>query len=206
MTADDFRFLRDPRSRRDFFRVTGLTMAGGGAVFIAACGDDHETGGSTTDGGGTAADVRILNAALELENTAVAAYAAGAGLLKGEALDVGKQFLAHEQEHADGLAEAVRQLGGTPRKPKTREAYAEQLGLANLKDQSDVLEFALDLENMAISACVDAIPKLSSPQLRQTGASIVSNEAEHVSVLIGALEPDAPAKQVPDAFVTGKRT
>ena len=206
MTADDFRSLRDPRSRRDFFRVTGLTMAGGSAVFVAACGDeDDEDAGGTSGGGGSSSDVRILNSALDLELSAVAAYTAGAALLEGDALSVGKQFLAHEQEHADGLTEAIRQLGGKPNKAKTKDEYAKELGFAKLKSQKDVLDFALDLENMAIAAYVDAIPKLSGAELRQTGASIVSNEAEHVSVLIGALNPDDPAAQVPDAFVTGER-
>ena len=206
MTSDDFRFLRDARSRRSFFRVTGLTLAGGSAVFVAACGDDddEEPASAGADTGGSSADVKILNSALDLELAAVAAYTAGASLLKGDALEVGKQFLAHEQEHADGLTGAIKQLGGTPNKAKTKDQYAEQLGLSRLKDQRDVLEFAVDLENMAIAAYVDAIPRLSSAELRQTGASIVSNEAEHVSVLIGALDPGDPAKQVPDAFVTGK--
>lgn len=203
--TDEFRFLRDPRSRRSFFRVSGLTMAGGSAVFLAACGDDDDdtAADTATDTGGGASDVKILNSALDLENAAVAAYTAGAGLLKGDALAVGKQFLAHEQEHADGLAQAIKQLGGTPNKPKPKAEYATELGFAKLKSQEDVLRFAVDLENMAIAAYVDAIPKLSSGELRQTGASIVSNEAEHVSVLIGALNPNDPAKQVPDAFVTG---
>ena len=66
-----------------------------------------------------------------------------------------------------------------------------------------MLRFAVDLENTVIEAYLDAIPKLSSPDLRQTGAAIVSNEAEHISVLLGALNPGDPAAQVPNAFVTG---
>jgi bacterioferritin (cytochrome b1) len=200
--TEDFLRLRDARSRRDFFRFSGLTVAGGSVVFLAACGDDDDddeggisnTGGDS-DGGG--ADVQILNAALDLENTAIAAYTAGAALLKGEVLKAGKQFLGHEQEHADGLTQAIRDLGGTPNKAKSTEEYAK--GFPKLGSQRDVLEFAVDLENMAVKAYLDAIPKLSSGELRQTGAAIVSNEAEHISVLLGALG----MPQVPDAFVTG---
>jgi rubrerythrin len=204
MQPAEFLRLRDPRSRRDFFRVAGLTTVGGSAAFLAACGGDGKDGGttprSTGDGQG---DVRILNAALDLENTAIAAYTTGATLLKGDALAVGKQFLGHEQEHAAGLSQAIRDLGGTPNKAKSAEEYAQ--GFPSLRSQRAVIDFAIDLENMAIAAYIDAIPKLSSAELRQTGAAIVSNEAEHVSVLIGALRPGDAEAQVRDAFVTGRR-
>jgi len=51
----------------------------------------------------------------------------------------------------------------------------------------------------AIAAYLDALPKLSSPDLRATAAAIVTTEAEHVSVLLGALG----RPPVPTAFVTG---
>jgi rubrerythrin len=192
-------------SRRDFFRLTGLTAAGGSVVFLAACGDDDEPPpGADEDQGASERDIEILNAALDLENTAIAAYTAGAALLKGPVLKLGKQFLGHEREHAGGLTQAIRDLGGTPNKAKSADEYARSF--PNLKTQEDVLRFAVDLENMAVRAYVDAIPKLSSGDLRQTGAAIVSNEAEHIAVLLGALNPNQPAKQVPDAFVTGVAT
>ena len=37
-----------------------------------------------------------------------------------------------------------------------------------------------------------------------TAAAIVTNEAEHITVLLGALGND-PIKSTPDAFVTGKK-
>ena len=44
----------------------------------------------------------------------------------------------------------------------------------------------------------------TDPKLRGTAAAIVTNEAEHIAVLLGALGAD-PFGQVPDAFVTGKK-
>jgi rubrerythrin len=190
-------------SRRRFLTVSGVTVTGGSVAFISACGDDDDEGDETTAAGETTggADVDILNDALALELSAVFAYTAGAELIKEKAvLDVGRTFLAQEQEHADGLTTTIEQLGGTPVESLTDDQYAEQLGLGKLKDQTDVLEFAVDLENTAVAAYVDAIPKLSTGDLRQTAAQIVTNEAEHISVLLGALE----LPQVPDAFVTGK--
>jgi rubrerythrin len=174
-------------------------------MFLAACGDDDDdkaASSSTADAGGSEGDVAILNSALGLENTAIAAYTAGAALLKGPVLAVGKQFLEQEQEHADALTQAIKQLGGTPEKAKPADEYAK--GFPALKSQTDVLKFAVDLENTAVAAYIDAIPKLTSPELRQSAAAIETNEAEHISVLLGALNDNDAAKQVPDAFVTGK--
>jgi rubrerythrin len=191
-------------SRRDFFRLAGLATAGGSVVFAAACGDDDDGGSATAgimeNGAGGGRDVMILNAALDLENTAIAAYTAGAALLKGAVLETGKLFLAQEQEHAAGLAQAIRDLGGTPNKAKPSAAYAK--GFPKLRSQNDVLRFAVDLENTAVAAYVDAIPKLSDPKLRQTAAAINTNEAEHISVLLGALGKPP----VPDAYVTGGKS
>jgi rubrerythrin len=189
--------MLDPRTRRGFFRLTGLTTAGGSVLFLAACGGDDDED-EEPRGAGAEGDVRILNSALDLEHTAIAAYTAGAKLLRGDALATGRTFLQHEREHAQGLEQAIRDLGGTPNKAKAAAEYAR--GFPALGNQKDVLEFALDLENMAVAAYVGAIPRLSDPKLRQTAAAINTNEAEHISVLLGALG----RPQVPDAFVTGK--
>ncbi len=189
-------FLRDSVSRRRFFGTAGVGVVGGSAVFLAACGDEDKDSGASggPDLGGNEADVEILNSALDLELLAVAAYTAGAALLKGETLKVGKLFLEHEQEHAAGLASAIKDLGG--RANKAKSAY----DFPKLSSETDVLRFAVDLEQTAVAAYIDALPKLSSGELRGTAAAILTNEAEHVAVLLGALgEP-----QVPDAFVTGE--
>ena len=64
-----------------------------------------------------------------------------------------------------------------------------------------MLRFAIELENTAIAAYIDALPKLSQGDLRATAAAIVTNEAEHIAVLLDALgdEPGARTR-----FVTGK--
>lgn len=191
---DVSQIMRDPVSRRSFLQAAGVTFVGGSAVFLAACGDDSEEKTITSAGvEGTGGDVGILSSALALELTAIEAYAKGAPLLTGPVRSAAKEFLAHEQEHADALTKAIKQLGGgEPAKPMS-------LDFSGLRNQGDVLEFATDLENVAIAAYVDAVPKLSTGALRATAAQIVTNEAEHVSVLQGALG-NPP---VPEAFVTG---
>lgn len=188
-------FLRDELSRRRFFRGAGLSVAGGSAMFLAACGDDEDDDSKSATKTGDEADVEILNSALDLELMAVAAYKGGAKLLKGAVLEAGQTFLEHEQEHADGLSTAIKDLGGRPNKAKSSYDFPQ------LRNQEDVLKFAVDLENTAVAAYIDALPKLTDGSLRATAAAIVTNEAEHISVLLGALN----LPQVPSAFVVGKR-
>ncbi|MDX6677649.1 MAG: hypothetical protein QOE31_1701 [Solirubrobacteraceae bacterium] len=186
-------FLRDPLSRRSFFHMSGVSVAGGSAVFLSACGDDTKTPVVAPDESDDA-DVEILNSALDLELMAIAAYKAGAAKLTGDVLAVGKLFLEQEQEHADGLAAAIKDAGGTPNRAKRSYDFPE------LSSQTDVLRFAVEIENTAIAAYIDALPKLGKGDLRATAASIISNEAEHVAVLLGALGE----QQVPAAFVVGR--
>jgi rubrerythrin len=187
-------FLRDPLSRRRFFAMSGVSVAGGSAVFLAACGDDTKSAIAPAHDESDQADVEILNSALDLELMAVAAYKAGMPLLHGEALKVGKVFLGQEQEHANGLQTAIRHSGGIPNKAKAAYDFPA------LKSQTDVLKFAVAFENTAIAAYIDALPKLGQGDLRATAAAILSNEAEHIAILLGALGEE----QVPDAFVVGK--
>jgi len=187
-------FLRDPQSRRRFFRMSGVSVAGASAVFLAACSDDTKNPVKAGEDESDQADVEILNGALDLEHMAVAAYKAGAARLRGDRLAIVKVFLEQEQEHADGLAAAVKDADGKPNRAKS--AYDFPV----LRSEADVLRFAVDLENTAIAAYIDALPKLSEKDLRATVASIITNEAEHVSVLLDALGREP----VPAAFVTGR--
>jgi len=201
VTGKSWLWLHRLRSRRDFLRAAGVTTVGGSAMFLTACGGDDDTapGKDAAGGRGEASDAAILNSALDLENTAIAAYGAGAALLKGPALEAGELFLEQEREHANGLAQAIKDLGVTPNKPKSAGEYTAMF--PKLRNQKDVLEFAVDLENTAVAAYIDALPKLKSRELRGTAAAIITNEAEHITVLLDALGQPA----VPDAFVTGDR-
>ncbi len=187
-------FLRNPQSRRRFFRMSGVSVAGASAVFLSACTDDTKNPVKIGPDESDMADVEILNGALDLELMAVAAYKAGAGKMRGSVLAIAKRFLEQEQEHADGLAAAIKDADGVPNRAKSSYDFPV------LRTQADALRFAVDLENTAIAAYIDALPKLSENDLRATAASIITNEAEHLSVLLDALGRDP----VPAAFVTGQ--
>jgi rubrerythrin len=176
-------------TRRDLLRLAGA------AALLAGCGD----GGAPDRSSGAAPppDVGILNRLLDLENTAIAAYVAGMRLMGGRVRRLGGRLLAQEREHAAALERAIGRLGGVPHEPKSAAEYARSF--PRLRDQHDVLRFAVDLENLAVRAYEEALPKLTTPELRRSAAAILTNEAEHISVLLGA----QGRPQVPEPFVTG---
>jgi rubrerythrin len=186
-------------SRRRFIHLTGAALLGGSAAYLAACGgggkQPTETTISTTQAQGDAA---VLNAALELEYTAIAAYEVGIPLMKGRARESAREFLAHEREHAAALTRAVSDLGTVPVKPRPRSAYTA--GFPPLRRATDFLEFALDVENTAVAAYLDSMAALNTDPLRSEVSSIMTAEAEHLSVLYGLLG----RPPVPNAFVTGE--
>jgi rubrerythrin len=184
--------LRDPLSRR---RLLAMAGAGASAAVLGACGDDTKNPNvRTAPDESDTADVELLNSMLDLEFMTIAAYKAGAAHLRGRELQIAKGFLEQEQEHADTLTRAIRDLNGVPNSAKS--SYA----LRPLSSQRDTLRFAVEFENNAIAAYIDVLPKLSPGEIRSTISAILTCEAEHVCVLHGALgEP-----QVPDAFVVGR--
>jgi rubrerythrin len=176
--------------------VAGTALAGG---VLAACGSskDDESGIATETGAeqstAASADVAILNQALATEQRSVAAYHAAAEHLAGLRRRTARRFQAQERAHADALAQAVQALGATP--VTARDRYA----LPVLSDPDAVLRFAMGIEQIAIAQYLDLIPKLSSQNLRGTFASILTVEAQHLSVL----REEAGEEPVPDAFVRG---
>ncbi len=192
-------------SRRDLLRVAGLGAGAAGGLVFAGCGGEHKSALGVPDSRATPQrDRAILNGALNLENTAVAAYAAGLPLLRGGVRRHAGRFLESEREHAAALALLVRRMGGEPNRPKPPEEY--RAAFPRLRGQADFLRFLTDFENVTISAYVEGVPKLGDGRLRQTLASILADEAQHVTVLLGAREDARPDVAVPEPFVTGRAT
>ena len=119
----------DPASRKKFLKMVGAGGAGALALLVAACGDDAERSSNTgerrerleqhSSGSGAVAqfgkgDVGIVKYALTLEYLEADFYkqAAESGMLKGDALELGKVFGEHEQEHVDALEATLKKLGG----------------------------------------------------------------------------------------------
>jgi rubrerythrin len=144
-------------------------------------------------------DAAILASAIRLENTAVAAYAAAvkSGLLTSPVRRAAALFGSQEAAHAAALTAALRDMGGTPPAGTDSKLLAK---LSGLRSERQVLEFAIELEAMAVAAYHDAARKLRDLRLLQTGAQIMANEGQHLVVLRQALGKNP----VPNAFEVGK--
>ena len=184
--------IQDPIAARRLFLGRSTLLLSGAAVALLSGRDVL----AAKSGGAKGGDVRILNTALGAELEAIAAYQVGAesGLLEKPALDLAVQFQGHHREHADVLAKTVRKLGGKPVDAKSKYSFPVE----GLKNQGDVLRFAAQLEQGAVSAYLGAVPLFASRDLSKAAASILGDEAMHWAVLRNALGENP----VPVAFVS----
>jgi rubrerythrin len=166
-------------------------------LVLGACAEDGGTAGASPEEL-RLRDLRLLGSALDMENTILAAYAAGARLLRGGGRDTLAAVVRQERGHARRLAEVIRARGGETNPPKTPEEY--ERSFPRLRSGRDTLRFAVDLENAAIRLYLEAMPFLSEPELRQTAAAIATSEAGHAALL--RIQLGRPP--VPDVFVTGR--
>lgn len=191
-----FEIARQPvpdARRRVLLRSSGLTLSLAALALVTGCKAQAAARRSSAEA--TATDVGILNRALAAEFEAVAAYGVGAqsGLLQKPVLDLAVQFQGHHRAHADLLAATVKQLDGTPVEQNAQYSFATE----SLKTQTDVLRFAAQLEQGAVSAYLNAVPALDNRDLARAAASILGDEAMHWAVLRNALGENP----VPAAFV-----
>jgi Ferritin-like domain len=169
----------------------------GGAIGLAACGSSHST--TTTPlrklpNPLRTADIEVLNALLDVENRSVAAYEAGIPLLSGSVATAAKQFLGQDLTHTGELAGLVKEAGGDP--IKIRPSY----NLGHPRNAAEVLILLHTVESDVVAAYVASIPRLSEGQLRADVASLLGNDAQHLSMLNAALG----RPPIPSALVTGR--
>ena len=184
--------IPNPQAARRLFLGRSALVLSGAAVALLA-GRDALAAKSKGAGAG---DVQILNTALGAELEAIAAYQVGAesGLLQKPVLALAVQFQGHHKEHADLLAKTVQKLGGKPVAAKNKYSFPVE----GLKTQADVLRFAAQLEQGAVSAYLGAVPLFGNRDLSRAAASILGDEAMHWAVLRQALGENP----VPGAFVS----
>jgi hypothetical protein len=187
-------FANDPRllpARRAFIGRSGVLLSASAVALLAGC-ESLAANQKKSDAGG---DVAILNTAPGAEREAVAAYQLGAdsGLLEPGVKSLALKFQGHHKAHADLLAATVSKLGGHPVDAKAKYDFP----VDKLKSQADVLRFAAQLEQGAVSAYLGAVPSFDNRDLSRAAASILGDEAMHWAVLRHALGEDP----VPAAFV-----
>jgi rubrerythrin len=185
--------ISDPVAARRLFlgRSGGLVLSGAAVALLA--GKDAL---AAKAGGSSAGDVQILNTAIGAELEAIAAYQLGAesGLLSKPVLELALTFQGHHKEHVALLSGTVEKLGGQSVIAKARYNFP----VDQLKTQLDVLKFAAQLEQGAVSAYLGAVPLFGNRDLAKAAASILGDEAMHWAVLRQAMG-EAP---VPSAFMS----
>lgn len=185
--------MSSPLAARRLFlsRSGGLVLSGTAVALLAGNDALAAKAGSSKSG-----DVQILNTAIGAELEAIAAYQLGAEskLLGKPALDLALAFQGHHKEHVAVLSSTVRKLGGKPVGAKDKYDFP----LDQLKTEADVLRFAAQLEQGAVSAYLGAVPLFANRDLSKAAASILGDEAMHWAVLRQAT---GQTPVVPSAFV-----
>jgi Ferritin-like domain len=182
-------------SRRALLGGAGAALASAGALTLAGCGRAAigRKAVKQLSPPLMAKDVEILAHALELERRTVAAYIAGIPLLPHPQAKAAELFLNQELQHTGELISLIRAAGGkvSPR--------ADSYDLGHPRDGAEVLTLLHSLESMQIANYLRSIPRLSPAPLRAAVATILTVDAEHVSMLRLA-QGQTP---VPSPFVTG---
>jgi hypothetical protein len=184
-------------SRRTLLRVAGASATAGVLAGVSACGSGSSARTHTAPISTPAmqVDIQLLNGALDLEYRAIALYTAAVPLLGGRAHAAAKLFLEQELAHASTLISLIGDSNGKPNKQRPSYDFGHPRGRRGL--------FALlvTLENQQVASYVNAITQLSTGPIRAAIASILANDAQHLSVSLLLLGRNP----IPAAFVTGQQ-
>jgi Ferritin-like domain len=169
-------------------------LGGAAALALSSCGgSDPAPPGGPRAGSGAA----LLGSLVALENAAVAAWAAIGEVLRGEGRAYAGEIREREREHAARVSALMRELGGTPPEGRTESEYAALF--PRMRDESDALHFARDLEDELVRSYLDALRSLPQPGQRRAAAEIAAEEGADLAVVhVLAGGPAAP-----QPFVTG---
>jgi rubrerythrin len=180
----------DDSSRKRFLRMMGGAGAASAfAIFMAACGGDDD-GDQATGGSGSqtrterdmaaSGDLAIVQYALTLEHLETDFYDAviEAGVITDKALaETAMMIRDNEQEHVDALTRTVRDLGGTPERPKTNFDSVLEGG------PEMVLETAATVENLGAAAYLGQAGRIQSKEILAAALAIHSVEGRHAAAL-----------------------
>lgn len=184
-----------PTSRRTL--LAGSLAA---AVALAGCGASSASRTQRSDELSqqplTPADVALLNTILALEYHSTAAYTAAIPLLthRGKVQDDAKQFLSQDLTHASTLTGLIHHAGGTP--VMAQDSY----DLGRPGNTQQMLALLHSVESTVVAGYLRVVPQLSPGKHRADVASMLANDAQHLSVLRLRLH----LSPVPSALVTGR--
>ena len=172
----------DPSSRKRFLKMMGGAGAASAfAIFLAACGsDDKSSSSSSSKPKSSKVDLEIVMYALTLEHLETDFYTAviDSGVIKDKKLgEAAMMIRENEQEHVDALTQTVKQLGGTPKRPKTTFDAVIKGG------QKMILETAATVENLGAAAYLGQAPRIQSKTVLASALAIHTVEGRHAALL-----------------------
>lgn len=142
------------------------------------------------------ADVETLNTILSRQLAVIDVYDRTLPNLRGGARTLATQFRQQEQEHVDGVLEALRGLDGD------EEAEPEEIESDRLRTEAQHLRFLYEVESETVEDELGAIGRLSTSGPRVLLAATVANQSQHLVLLRRALGA-VPLEWVPAPFETG---
>ena len=163
-----------PATRRTLLKASAAGVGGLVTTGLSGCGGSRRIKSTPQ---ARLADAELLNGVLALEQRTIAAYTAAAPLLGGFGEKMAGQFLSQELLHSGILRKLVHDVGGQAHNPLGHYDFGRPRGRTHL------LALLHGLEREQIAAYLHAIPRMSTPFLRQTLASVLANDAQHVTVL-----------------------
>jgi len=181
------------RSRRSFMKKAGVASAGTALLSVGGGLVPFTRLGALAGAQEGLTDTVIAGYAQSVELAAVAAYTAAAPALKGDTLAVAQLFLGHHQDHADAFGAVAGDDARPEPNPKlvaavtpTLEAVAAAVK-AGTDVTTDVLKFALTVENQAAFTYAAALTLLQDPAYAAATSTILPIEAQHATVIALAL-------------------
>jgi hypothetical protein len=123
-------------------------------------------------------DLSIVSAALRLEHEAVAAYRFGidSKRLSGDQLKYAVAFQGDESYHRDGLAGAIKALGGEPVGPQ------KDYGFGQAQSATDFIRVVHMLEQDFIRAYGSLAANVQNKDVLNFAAHILADEVRHLTV------------------------
>ena len=151
---------------------------------------------------GASSDEAILRRLLELQLEAATAYevALAEADLEGGTAALVRTLRRQEDEHADGLVNALRGYGGARRR-RYRAGEVPGLGQALDARGQGFARFAARFEADSVRACYEAIAAIRNEKLLAGVGAIMASEAQHLTLWREVLGRDP----VPRAFESGAR-
>jgi hypothetical protein len=202
-------------NRAKLMRVGGVVVLT--SAVLAACGGDDKPaaspttkapeGATTTLAGGSridAGDITVFRFAASLENLAVAAYDAGAPLIKTPALlAAAKLFQTHHKDHAM-LFNSQLKANGQKEFTEPNSVLLAQFKpkIDALQTEADVLVFAQELELAAASTYFSTVGVVKGEKLAYTTMTIGGTEYRHAALL--AMVNNAPIQSTASGFLTDR--